>query len=461
MKYIKILIFILICLIHLSCEDFVEIEIPDDRIINESVFSSDKTANSAVKGIYNQLYQANFSSGFYTSIPVLSELSADNLKSTVTTENLLEFEANEIFISNSYNLGIWSSAYNIIYMSNAVLEGLEGNGNITTELKEKLIGEARFIRAFAYYYLVNLYGEVPLVLSTDYQDNVSKSRNSTLEVYNQIVEDLGVAVGQLGNTYENSERLRANRFTAMALLARVYLHLEEWALAEDYSTEIINATETFELLPHNEVFLANSKEAIWQISPREGGASRTNTREGELYILLDSPGRVALTEDLIQSFDSNDARLEQWIGLLETENENYFFPYKYKVKNSTDDILEYSMVMRLAEQYLIRAEARAEQDKLIASIEDVNKIRKRSNLSALNIPDSDLDQDEVITIILKERRKELFTEWGHRWFDLKRRRKADPILSSKKPHWEDTDVLYPIPEDELLKNPNLIQNPGY
>ena len=98
MKYIKILIFILICLIHLSCEDFVEIEIPDDRIINESVFSSDKTANSAVKGIYNQLYQANFSSGFYTSIPVLSELSADNLKSTVTTENLLEFEANEIFI---------------------------------------------------------------------------------------------------------------------------------------------------------------------------------------------------------------------------------------------------------------------------------------------------------------------------------------------------------------------------
>ena len=117
--------------------------------------------------------------------------------------------------------------------------------------------------------------------------------------------------------------------------------------------------------------------------------------------------------------------------------------------------------MRLAEQYLIRAEARAEQDKLIVSMEDVNKIRQRSNLSAINILDSDLDQDEVITIILEERRKELFTEWGHRWFDLKRRRKADPILSSKKPHWEDTDVLYPIPEDELLKNPNLIQNPGY
>ncbi len=461
MKYYKIFILALACTLQLSCEDFVEVEIPDDRIISESVFSSDETANSAVKGIYNELYQATFSSGFQTSVTVLSALSADNLKATVTTTNLLEFEENEIFISNSYNLGIWSSAYNIIYMANAVLEGLRDNSNISPELNEKLTGEARFIRAFTYYYLVNLYGEVPLVLSTDYDDNSRKTRNSSSEIYNQIIQDLEIAAEQLGSTYENGERLRANRFTAMALLARVYLHLEEWELAEDYSTEVIEASQTFELLAHEEVFLANSREAIWQISPREGGASQTNTREGALFIMLNNRGSVALTEDFIESFESNDTRLEQWIGLFTTENESYYFPYKYKVKNATDEISEYSMVMRLAEQYLIRAEAHARQDKLMEAIEDLNKIRQRSNLSAQNTNDPGINQDEILNLILEERRKELFTEWGLRWLDLKRSGEADAVLSSKKPFWEDTDVFYPIPEDELRKNPNLTQNEGY
>ncbi|WP_286760826.1 RagB/SusD family nutrient uptake outer membrane protein [Salegentibacter sp. UBA1130] len=461
MKYIKILVLALSIVLQLSCEDFVEIEIPDDRIINESVFNRDKTANSAVKGIYNELYQANFSGGFQTSITVLSALSADNLKATVTTENLLEFEENEIFIKNSYNLGIWSSAYNIIYMSNAVIEGLTGNNNISTELNKKLTGEARFIRAFTYYYLVNLYGEVPLVLATDYEINSRKTRNSTSEIYSQIVQDLEIAAEQLGNTYENGERLRANRFTALALLARVYLNVGEWELAETYSTEIIDASETFELLPHEEVFMANSREAIWQISPLEGGSSRSNTQEGALFILLDDPGRVALTEDLIESFESNDARLDQWIGLLETENESYYFPYKYKVKNTIDGNLEYSMVMRLAEQYLIRAEARAELGKLAESISDLNDIRQRSDLIPLDLDDPSITSDKVINLILEERRKELFTEWGHRWLDLKRKDKAGAVLSSKKPLWDDTDILYPIPEDELLKNPNLTQNSGY
>ncbi|SKB91723.1 SusD family protein [Salegentibacter salinarum] len=461
MKYIKILILALACLLQLSCEDFVEIEIPDDRLINKSVFSSDKTANSAVKGIYNELYQANFSSGLQVSLTVLSALSADNLKATVTTENLLEFEANEIFIRNSYNLGIWSSAYNIIYMANAVLEGLTGNNNISQDLNEKLSGEARFIRAFTYYYLVNLYGEVPLVLATDYEENSRKSRNSTSEIYAQIVQDLEIATEQLGNTYNNGERLHANRFTAMALLARVFLHLGEWELAEDYSTEVIDASQTYELLAHDEVFLANSKEAIWQISPREGGSSRTNTREGALFILVNNLRQVALTEDLIDSFESNDTRLEQWIGHFKTENESYFFPYKYKIHTDTEEISEYSMVMRLAEQYLIRAEARAEQGKLAESISDLNKIRQRSDLIPVDLDDPGITSDMVINLILQERRKELFTEWGHRWIDLKRKGEAGAVLSSKKPLWDNTDVYYPIPEDELLKNPNLTQNPGY
>lgn len=461
MKYFKILILAIACLLQLSCEDFVEIEIPDDRIVSESVFNNDETANSAVKGIYNEMYKANFSGGFQTSITVLSALSADNLKATVTTANLLEFEENQIFIKNSYNLGIWSSAYNIIYMANAVLEGLTNNNSIAPELNEKLTGEARFIRAFTYYYLVNLYGKVPLVLGTDYEENSRKIRNSTAEIYNQIVQDLEIATEQLGSTYENGERLRANRFTAMALLARVHLNLGNWEMAEHYSSAVIDASQTYELLAHDKVFLANSREAIWQISPSAGGSTRTNTREGDFFLMLNNRGSVALTEDLVDSFEINDTRLEKWIGLYETENESYYFPYKYKIKNATDEISEYSMVMRLAEQYLIRAEARAEQDQLTKALGDLNRIRQRSNLTTLSTDDPNITPHKVINLVLEERRKELFTEWGHRWLDLKRKDEAGAILSFKKPLWEDTDIFYPIPEDELIKNPNLTQNQGY
>ncbi len=461
MRCYRYYLILLLSLLQFSCEDFVEVDTPNDRIISQTVFSKDVTANSAIVGIYNQLFQASFSSGLQTSITVLSGLSADNLKATVTTSNLVQFQENEILEENSYNLSIWSSAYNIIYMTNAALEGLENNLRITSSLREKLIGEAKFIRAFTYFYLVNLYGEIPLVLSTSYQDNSTVSRSNEAVVYTQIIGDLENAILLLGDSYEDGERLRANSHTAKALLSRVHLHLGNWNLAEEFSTQVIEETNLFELIPLNEVFLANSKEAIWQISPLAGGSFGSNTNEGSFFIMQGFPGRVALTEDLLTSFDTIDARPENWIGSFESGSLEYFFPYKYKIKSSIDDYSEYSMVMRLAEQYLIRAEARVRTGKDQEAIEDLNKIRLRANLNPLSISNSNLTTEQLLNLILQERRRELFTEWGHRWLDLKRTGKAAEILSPIKSLWQSTDVLYPIPEDELRKNPNLTQNAGY
>ncbi len=459
MKYPFYIAMILTLLILSSCEDIIEVDVPNDRITSASVFDNDNTAESAVRGIYNQLFNTPFSSGFQNSVTVLSGLSADNLQSLVSDSNLLQFQENELIPDNSYVQGIWSGAYNIIYMTNAALEGL-ANGQVSLKLRNQLEGEALFLRAFTYFYLVNLYGDVPLVLSTDYQVNASIQRTESEAVYNQIITDLENAVGLLGDEYENSERVRANSYVARALLARVYIHIGNWNLAEEQSSQVINSG-LFDLLPLNEVFKANSREAIWQISPIYGGSLNANTNEGALFIMENSRGNIALTEDLLSKFDTIDLRLENWIGKYDSEEQTYYFPFKYKVKNSTTDFSEYSMVMRLAEQFLIRAEARAHLGDLAGSIEDLNKIRTRSGLDPLSRIDPELNQDKLRKLIMEEYRKELFAEWGHRWLSLKRNNTATAVLSNLKPQWDETDTYYPIPQQEINKNPKLVQNPGY
>ncbi|MDO5969574.1 RagB/SusD family nutrient uptake outer membrane protein, partial [Flavivirga aquimarina] len=119
---------------------------------------------------------------------------------------------------------------------------------------------------------------------------------------------------------------------------------------------------------------------------------------------------------------------------------------------------EYPVVFRLAEQYLIRAEARAELGKISEAQSDLNVIRNRAGLGNTTASTKEALRDAI----LDERQVELFTERGHRWFDLKRRGEAADVLAPLKPSWQDTDVLFPIPESELLLNPNLLpQNDGY
>ena len=115
-------------------------------------------------------------------------------------------------------------------------------------------------------------------------------------------------------------------------------------------------------------------------------------------------------------------------------------------------------MLRLAEQYLIRAEAEAEKGQLANAINDINVIRNRAWLGSLP---GNLGQTQVLAAIAQENRIEFFAEWGHRWFDLKRTGQANSVLAPIKPFWESTAQLFPIPYTEIQADPNLIQNPGY
>jgi len=462
--YTKFGVIALIVFSFLSCEDFLDIEAPKHKIVSENVFNDDETAISTMTGIYNELFRSAFSGGWENSVTILSGLSSDNLKPIRANDlSLQEFSEYNIQPNNDRNLSLWSSAYNILYMTNSLLEGVNASENLTEDVRNTLIGEAKVVRAFTNFYLVNLYGNVPLILSTDYRENSLAVRSDSNEIYEQIIVDLTEAEQLLKETYRDNDRTRVNRYTALALLARVHLYQENWEQAEQFSAEVIAQSGTYEIMEDpNQVFLANSQEAIWQISPIGRGGPLAFTNEGSVFLFLSfapSLTKVSLSENLVESFEVEDLRLLNWIGL--NQNTGNYYPYKYKDRSSVGEISEYSMVLRLAEQYLIRAEARAKQENLSDAIADIDVIRKRAGLPLISENNAEVNKEELLLIIMDERRKELFTEWGHRWLDLKRTNRAADFLNPLSDDWENTDVVYPIPAQERMKNPNLNQNPGY
>ena len=146
------------------------------------------------------------------------------------------------------------------------------------------------------------------------------------------------------------------------------------------------------------------------------------------------------------------------MGSVNDGTDTYYFPFKYKLDTNSGTSQEYSIIFRLDEQYLIRAEARVHLGKLAEAKNDINKIRQRATLTNT----SSSTPEELSQAVLQERRVELFTEFGHRWFDLKRTGKAGTVLSVIKPAWKDRDNLLPLPASELLANSHLLpQNQGY
>lgn len=452
----------LFCGLH-SCTDFVDIDSPNFQMVTEDVYSKEKTTIAAIKGIYNQLYVANFST---YGISLLGAMSGDLVHAR--TDTYLPFNQHELFSMNtpdaSFNQSIWSSAYNIIYLVNRALEGLE-TANVSDDLRKNLRGQALFIRAFTYFYLTNLYGDVPLLLTSNYEVNAVTPRKPIKEVWEQIEFDLDEAISLLKNIteYKNDERYYVNRSVAEAFRARIYLYQKDWVKAETFSSKLIDQTGLYSLMDDpDDVFRANSKEAIWQIAP--DGINNFAPKEVNKFVLLTNStgktitGNTSLSGDFLSSFDIIDKR-NTWIGEVSSDSEHAYFSQKYWFEND-GTIKQYSMVLRLAEQYLIRAEARARQNKLTESISDLDKIRKRAGINLIANIKPNIGQQDLLDSIMLERKRELFAEWGHRWLDLKRTSKVNTVFKNS-PTWQNTDTLYPIPGEERLKNPFLTQNDGY
>ena len=450
---------ILYGLLFTGCEDFVEADDPMGQIPNQMVFEEEGTATAAVTTLYSKLRDEVLLTGQPHGLTALMGLYADEFDaySTDHSNAIYAFYGHTIIASNEQVRSVWDGAYQLIYMSNSAIEGLDASSALSDEVRSQLKGEALFVRALTHFHLVNLFGDVPYVTTTDYLVNQDVTRMPVQTVYEHIIADLLQAKSLLTDEYVSGERVRANRYVVAALMARVYLYMQRWQEAESESTVLIDNASLFQLESDlNNEFLKESRSAILQLKPKNAG---DNTWEaGNLLFITGPPPFVALSSGFMESFEAGDLRKSSWVSEVSDGSQSWYAPYKYKQRENTGTSLEYSIAFRLAEQLLIRAEARAHLGNLNGARQDINTIRNRSGL-----PDTDaVVQPDILQAILKEKKVELFAEHGHRWFDLKRLGIAAEALASVKPNWKPTDVLLPIPESELLMNPNLApQNAGY
>ncbi|MFL5786821.1 MAG: RagB/SusD family nutrient uptake outer membrane protein [Flavisolibacter sp.] len=437
-----------------SCKKFVEVDPPINQVNTAPVYSSDATATSAVNGLYSTIMN-DYNGLLNGGVSLYSGLSSDELVSTSTSQDdIAAFQTNSLQSTNSIAAALWSNGYNYIYQTNALLEGLAHSQGVSPSTLTQLTGEAKFLRALTYFYLVNLFGDVPLITSTDFRQNARQARNAKVDIYVQIISDLENAESQLPAAYVGSDRTRPNKWAISALLARVYLYQKNWAKAEAKANEVIGSG-VYTLEPTNP-FTYTSNETIFQIIPVSPYA---NTAEGSDFVPFSSTDVpfYILSNNLMTSFETGDTRVGNWIGTNMVGTTAYNYPSKYQ-NNSGPPYTEYNIVLRLAEQYLIRAEARAQQNNLNGTKDDLNAVRARSGLGQT----TDTDQASLLAAITHERQVELFGEWGHRWLDLLRTGKADAVLAPiKGTAWQPTDQLYPIPYSQLKANPQLVQNIGY
>lgn len=440
----------------LGCDSFVGVELPDSQLSVSDVFEDATTANAAMAGVYSKMRDSGMLSGSSTGCSYVLGLYGDELEfyGSSDVDGFL-YAANGLLATSPQAASLWNEAYRQIYGANAVINGVGESAFLPEAERNLLMGEALFARGMLHFYLANLFGAIPYVTTTDYQANSTIGKMPVGEAWQQARVDLEEAVSLLPETYRSPDRTRPNKFAAMALLSRICLYQGSWESASEHATAVIespmyNFDQNIEA-----TFLIGSSATLFQFSPAR---STDNTLEAVTFIFDASPGDSALRDELVSTFEQGDLRRANWIRAVEDNGTTYYHAYKYRQGVGATVQAEYSKVLRFSELFLIRSEARARQGDLAGAAADINAVRSQAGLAGT--PAS--SQSELLQAVLQERRVELFAEFGHRFFDLKRLGLLDATLGPVKNGWNTADANFPIPLSELLLNPNLMpQNAGY
>ncbi len=441
-----------------SCKKLITIPSnPPSSVTQQQQFADSATAITAVAGVYAY----NIGNGFaYTSgqLTTACGLSADELSYTYT-DDVLQFYSYNLTPLNNGIIGLWGYPYQGIYQVNSVLDGITGNANLSAAFQQQITGEMKVVRALYYFNMVNLFGGVPLVTSISYKETQRIPRSSAADIYNQVITDLTDARGKLTASYPSAGRARPNLYTAIALLAKVNLYQNKWQNAYNEADSVIKSG-LYDLAntPLAGVFLNGSQEAIWQIPGNQGYIGVSDAQ----HFIPNSPSTIPnyiLTNPLLTAFEAGDKRLQNWVGTTTVNGITMYYPYKYKNVSATSTPTEDQMILRLAEMYLIRAEAAAHLNHLTEALADVNIIRARAGLTASTADPA--SQTAVLNAVMHERQVEFFCEWANRWYDLKRTGTAQAVLGAVKTGFSANAALYPIPQAQIQLDNLLIQNPGY
>lgn len=476
-KQILVVLAIVAGITFSGCDSYLDIPLPVDRISSSSAFTNDKSCSAALNAVYGTLSGGSwfdgqgvgYKSGLYTD--ELVNLSVSEVNIAIYTSVVAPGQISEF----------WTTFYAQIYRLNMALEGISASTSILNH-REQWLGEAYFLRALLHFYLANVYGEVPIVTTSDYKVNNTLKRSPVEQVYQQVTADLKLAEQLLPAAYADvngnttTDRARPNKAAATAFLARVYLYTKQWKEAEEKATDVIKQTTLYELGSLANTFtIAGNKETIAALAPLASLTLSPYVKDRYIYLnaladheipsnrTISSYGvNGMLSQSMLASFEPGDQRYQQWVyEIFQVNNGDttrFFIPDKYKSRTNGQ---EYVVLIRLAELFLIRAEARAELGNIDGAQDDIDVLRLRAGLG--NTPAA--ATPALVTAVMQERRVELFTEEGHRLFDLRRRGLLDGVMEDevllKNGVWESFQQYWPISPSESQANPNILQTHGY
>ncbi len=472
--YILVGLAVVLMLSATSCEDFLYQE-PRLSQTTELTLSTYEGLQAATLGCYSPLYS---SSWYGRNFVVTADLKGGNAK--ISPLNSGRFRTDYLWNNTpDASHALWTRAYQAISRANNVInvieDGFEEVGVTQADL-DQLLGECKFIRAIAYFDLARLFCQpyslgtdqlgVPVVLLTE---NGKPARNNLGTVYNQVESDLLDAAARMAAVSPNAGTDAvgwATSHAANALLARLYLYMEEWQTAADYATTVINgfpgsmyAAADYTTWDQGGVWGTDgATEVIFEVYGSEGNSTHSNWDVISYIMSPDGYGDVGASDDVRNLMEAVDVRLALFTNTADWPND--YWSLKYPGKAPDGNLREDNIVvLRLSEMYLIRAEAILNGAAVsgATAVGDVNIIRSNRGATALG--------DVTLTDLYLERRRELCYE-GHELFDLARTQRPlirvdyDGAVNQDIP-FPDYRWAMPIPQAEMDANENMDQNPGY
>ncbi len=442
-NHILSFLLVLVAIQATSCKKYLD-EKPNNLIAASDAIVDATTARAAITGAYDRVQ------GYYASnYPTLGVMPADNVIFNGTLSEYLQLDQNAIPADNVITVAVYQGIYRAINSANSVIAAVPGvtDPQLTAAEKNRILGEAYFIRALGYFDLGRGWGGVQLQLKpTTELSGLKGIKRSTLEqTYNQVLADLNQAEQLLPE--DATTRNRAQKSAARALRARLYLYRKQWAEAEADASQVIANTKYALVQPYKAFFTApflsaesvlelsysvNDKNNFWNLwYPSSAGGQYTLKPSDALVAKLNNPQAGGTRNALIAG----------------SGNSVYGVLY-----NTISSSIDPSYLIRIAELYLIRAEARAQQDKLAGAAADLNAVRARAGVP----PITAVSQTQLMRAIEEENSLEFAFE-AHRWFDLVRTARAGEVLGvTDTRYW-----LFPIPNSDILSDPDVTQNPGY
>jgi hypothetical protein len=432
-------------LILASCSKVLDVE-PTESISSETALNDKVGIEKAIIGSYTAFQYA----GLYgRNRVIVGDLAADNLKWTGTTYDYYQFEINEVAADNAIIEGTWVAAYDGLNRVNNVLSALNSVDDLTAAERDKHEGEALFMRALFHFNLLTYFGGVPVKVTPTLDiSNVDQARNSADQVYEQVIADLLLAEAKLPVAMPAG---RATSFAATALLARVYLtrfhangNASDAVAAVEKADKVIAQGGFTLATSYSDLFLGSTNEVIFEIV----FDAQNKNRLAEYFFPRSLAGRyeIAPSDALVQSYENGDQRFAASIA---TDTENKVYGIKYEQLSDGSDAV---IVLRLAEMYMIKAEALAFSNGDIPTIQgNINTIRYRAGLEPANA-----SSYEALQLAVANERRHEFALEGHRWFDLVRTKRATILLGIDEDY-----TLFPIPLSEMQTNKLMKQNEGY